>query len=863
MAGIVAPLLSSFNAGELTPYLDMRVDMAKYGNGCRRMENFIPTVQGPAKRRMGSRFVAEVADSTRRTWLVKFQFSQTDAFILEFGHQIIRFYTQQGQLLPSPTAYNGATVYSINAYVSDGGITYRSLQSGNVGNMPALSPAFWVARSVYEIASPYSEADLTNSDGTFALSLAQTGDVVFITDGAQTPQKLTRLANTNWTIADAAITNGPFETVDPDSTTTVYASAETGSGITLTASTSIFDADTVGTLFLIEQKKVDGYKVWEVGKTIALNDERRSDSNVYKALNAGTTGSIKPTHLEGAKYDGDAGIQWDYLHSGYGIVRITAAAGTTATADVISRIPSQAVGLANATNKWAKSAWSDAKGYPELVTFFRERLTFWRKAKGWFSVTADFENFANREGAETVPDSAITLDITTGELNDAVWLVPTKALLVGTVGAEFAISEISTSDVFGPGNVKASLQTGHGSRQVQPQVVNDSTLMIERTGRTMRDLRYTFDSDGYQTVNLQVLSTEVLRGRAIQMAYQEEPDNVVWCACNNGELIGLTFNREQDVIGWHRHPTQGFVESVQVIPSPDGTQDQLWMIVRRTVDGVQKRYVEYLQEEWRADDQLLANAVYVDCSATYSGYGQPGTILPSAAMLGPESLGTLTSSAGAFTAGDVGKFVVIQATTNNWCRFEVQVYTNPNTVTARQVDDLPDGFVPGVTTSSDWALAVDQISGLDYLEGLTVDVLGDGATHPPVVVSGGAITLQRHVMKAQVGLPMPALLETMRIEAGAQNGTAQGKVKRIHRVIIRLFETLGGGIGPNESTIDGINYRSSADPMNQPPAVFTGDKDISFPDGYNTDARIVVVADQPLPMTVMGLMPQLETSDRT
>jgi len=862
MAGIVAPLLSSFNAGELTPYLDGRVDMAKYGNGCRVMRGFIPTVQGPAKRRMGSRFVAETADSARRAWLVRFQFSQNDAFILEFGHNVIRFYTQQGQLLPTPTAYNAGTNYAINAYVTSAGITYRSLQNGNLGNTPAISPAFWVARSVYEITSPYSESDLTNPDGTFALSTAQTGDVVFITDGAKAPYKLTRVANTNWTIAPASIKNGPFETVDPDSTTTVYASAETGA-ITLTASTAIFDADTVGTLFLLEQKKIDGYKVWEVGKVIALNDERRSDSNVYKALNAATTGSIKPTHLEGAKFDGDAGVQWDYLHSGYGIALITSAAGLTAGATVISRIPTQAVGIANASNKWAKSAWSAAKGYPELVTFFRERLTFWRKAKGWFSVTADFENFANRDGAETVPDSAISLDITTGELNSAVWLVPGKALLVGTVGAEFAVSEISTSDVFGPGNVKASLQTGHGSRQVQPLVINDSTLMVERTGRTQRDLRYTFDSDGYQTVNLQVLSTEVLRGASIQQAYQEEPDNVAWHACNNGALVALTFNREQDVIGWHRHPTDGLVESVQVIPSPDGTQDQLWLIVRRTINGVQKRYVEYLQQEWRQDETALEDAVYVDCSAAYSGKGQPGTILPGATFTGAETLGTLTSSAGAFAPSQVGQYVVIQASTNEWCRFEIQIYTNANTVTARQIDDLPPGFVAGVTVSSDWAFAVDRITGLSYLEGKTVDVLGDGATHPPVTVTGGAIDLQRHMMKAQVGLPMPAYLQTMRLEAGSQNGTAQGKVKRIHRVIMRFFETLGGAVGPTVELADEINYRSSADPMNQPPAVFTGDKEISFPNGYDTTGYITVVAAQPLPMTVIAIMPQLETSDRT
>lgn len=825
MAQITAPLLSNFNAGVLSALMEGRVDVAKYGNGCYRMENFIPTVQGPVKRRMGVRFVRELEDSTEVGWLRRFVFSQTQAYVLEFTPGRLRFYTNNGILL-------------------------------NLG-VP------------YEIVTPYTASDLTNADGTFGLDFAQTGDVVFIADGAHPLQQLTRLGATNWTIANAAITGGPFVDINPDNPITVWASAATGNGITLTSvGGAAFTAPMVGQLFLIEQKRVDGYKAWEVGKVIVAGNERRSDGNVYEALNGATTGTVKPTHREGAKFDGDAGVQWQYLHSGYGIARIVSigGGGTTAVANVISRLPTEVVGATNATPRWASSEWRSDLGYPSLVTFFRERLTLFRKARGWFSVAADFLNFSNRDGAETLPDSAISIDITSSELNDTTFLVPAKKLLVGTTAAEFSIGELASSEVFGPGNVAASLQTSHGSRQIPPAIVNDSTLFHQAAGRRCRDLRYAFDADGYQTTDLSVLSSDILRGQVVQHAFQEEPDNVLWNVTRTGKLVGFTFNREQDVIGWHDHPLAAdcWAESVEVIPAPDGTHDQVWCIFRVLVDGTMRRYVGYMDPDWRGDTGTLSDCLYSDMGATFNGMDQTGTITPDITLTGPETTGTLTASIAHFAAGDVGDLVVIEASAAHWCRFEITAYTDSTHVTVRQMDALPPGFDPG-DTSSDWAFARDQIAGLDYLEGRTVAVLGDGASHPEVVVVGGIAPLQRHVRIAQVGLPMVAELETMRLEAGSQNGTAQGKIKRIHKLILRFFETLGGQCGTTneagDKVLEQILFRSSSAPMNQPPRLFTGDKLCDFPGGYSTEARIIVQQPQPLPMTLVALMPQLVAHD--
>lgn len=819
----------NFNGGELSPTIEGRVDINKYSNGCSVMRGFIPLVQGPARRRSGTRFVAEVKNSANRTWLVPFEFSDAAAFQIEFGDLYLRFYTNHGVVETAPGS----------------GIPY-------------------------EIAAPWTAAELINADGTFRLWMEQSGDVVYIASGSRPLYKLTRIANTNWTLAIVDLRAGPFIGVDPDETRTVYASAATGAGITLTASAPIFTTAHIGSLFLLESKHIDAVPQWEVGKVIPAGPvERRSDGNVYQNLNAATTGTIKPVHTEGSRYDGDAGVQWQYLHSGYGWVRITAVGGggTTATADVISRIPSQAVGAGNPTSRWSFSELSEDRGYPTQVTFFRERLWLFRRTQAFASVVADFENFANRDGADVTPDMAISIDIAGEQVNDVVWVAPGAKLLVGTLGGEFAIGELSASDPLGPANIQAQQQTSHGSKRVRPLRVNDSTLFVQKSGRKLREIRFTFESDGYATTDLTVLADHITKGLIAQMAYQQEPHSICWACCNDGSLIGFTFNREQDVLAWHPHPIGGtgvFVESVSTIPSPDGARDDLWMIVRRTINGVTRRYVEFLERDFISiEGMTLLDAFFVDSGLTFNGF-VPGataaisTFNPTPTWQ-PGETGVLFVTGIAFAPGDVGDcLVLVSDTTGEKAQVRIDVITSPTTADVTYITPIPLSLQAVV--SNNVSFARDGIAGLDHLEGQTLQVLADGASHPDVVVSGGAVALHRWAVVAQIGLGFEAALRTMRIEAGAQLGTAQGKVKRIHKLVVRLLDTLGGLCGPNAENLDEIMYRSSADPMDNPPPLVTGDSDlIDFPGDYEMEGRILVTQPQPLPMTIVALMPELVT----
>ncbi len=870
MGQIVAPAQNSFNAGELSPMWAGRVDMGKYGNGAFKLLNFKPVPQGPAVRRMGTRFVSATKNVTHRTWLGKFVFSEDDSYILEFGSGYIRFYTNGGILrlsAPAP-AWSAVVNYVQGDLVQQGGITYSAIRP--TLNVPPPSAINWhpLTGDIYEIWSPYNVADLTNAaDGTFRVSLVQTGDVIFMAHPSYVPIKLTRFGVNRWTITEADITNGPFEDIDPDQSTTVYSSAATGA-VTLTASTSIFTSDMVGTLFLLEQKKTDGYKVWEVNKAVLLNDERRSDSNVYQALNAGNTGTVKPTHREGAKFDGDNGVQWQYLHSGYGVVRITSVAGTTATATVLSQIPSQAVGLANASTKWAKAEWRSGNGFASLVTIFRERLCYARGQKLWGSVAGDFENFAARDGAETLPDSAFSITFGTGETNAAVWMVPQDSLLIGTRGAEFSISEVTNSEPFGPGNIKAAEESSYGSRQVPPVRVGESTLFVQRSGKRMRDMRYSFNTNGYEATDLMVLSDHVAAGQIIQMAFALEPSSTAWGCCQNGDFLGLAYQLEQDVVGWHPHRigggggNKGIVESVQVIPSPDGTHDQVWMQVYRVINGVSARFVEYMERDWRESEQALEDAVYSDAASTFNGFVPGATaVITGGITWQPGETGGVTVTGISLVAGDVGDYLVVVSPIDGLeARVRIDTVTSATTADVTFVTVIPASLRNSVANNVSFAR--DVITGLGYLEGEELTLTVEGAAHPRVTVSGGAVTLQAPSAKVQIGLPADAEFISMRMEGGSGNGTAQGKFKRVHQVTYRLHESLGGNAGPEDSPRQ-FDFRADYMPMDQPPPVFTGDLRQPYDDGYTTEGRIRVYCDQPLPFTLVAIFPQVYVEDRT
>ncbi|MCW3521243.1 hypothetical protein K6Y76_05015 [Burkholderia cenocepacia] len=763
-----APQQVSFDAGELSPLLGARVDLSKYPNGCKVMENFIATVQGPAIRRGGKRFVAPIKDSTKQAWLLPFIVSDGIAYMLEFGDHYIRFFVNHGQLVS--------------------------------GGTPV------------EIATPYALADLTTEDGTFAIRVAQSADTMYLFHGSYPMQKLVRTSATTFSLQTVTFVGGPFATVNIDNGVTVQASGQTGN-VTLTASAGVFRASDVGTLFYLEQVDNSYVKPWAAHQQISVGDLRRVENRVYRCTMVGpnvedffqVTGVETPTHTQGSRADGDfldqatdnygaVGAMWEYQHSGYGTVLITGftdaqhVTGMVTTNDPADPCMLPNTVVSSGTYKWARALFNSTDGFPQMGTFWSERLCIMRDRWLALSVSADFEVFKTKDADQATDDSAIVQQLNARRLNKLAWMVESDSLLVGMTGDEWVIGKSNGSLALSATNMNARRRTSYGSKRLQPVEVGGTILFVQKSGRKLRDFKYDFSSDNYVSTDVTKIADHITRGRAgsnngiMSICYQQEPHSVIWAARADGQLIGCTYDEEagrSDVYGWHRHPdANGFVECVASMPAPDGASDDLWAIVRRQINGQTVRYVEYLNPSLQ-DDDAQASAFYVDGGITYSG---------------------------------------------------------------------------APTTA---------VAGLAHLEGQTVAVLTDGAVHPSRTVAGGSIALEWPASVVHIGVPTKCRIQTMQLNAGAANGTAQGKTKRVSNIVTRFSRSQGGAVGPSfaDSDLEPLNFRRPSNAMDNAVPLFDGDMESNWRGGYEGQSWVCYQNDQPLPVTLLGFFPIVDTQD--
>jgi hypothetical protein len=428
-------------------------------------------------------------------------------------------------------------------------------------------------------------------------------------------------------------------------------------------------------------------------------------------------------------------------------------------------------------------ALSGADNRPSVVTFFEQRLVFANTNNNpqtlWFSKNGDYLNFT----VGTADDDALIYTIASNDVNAIRYMSSTRVLTVGTSGGEYVVTATSDGPVT-PTTTLIRKYSNYGTAPTQPVQVADVTLFLQRGARKVREFRYIGDvnASAYQAPDMTILAEHITQGGITQFAYQQEPDSVIWAVRADGTLLGMTYRREEEVVAWHKHVIggefdsgQAVVESIATLPTDTG-EDELYMIVKRTINGATKRYIERMKPFDFASD--TRNAFFVDSGLAYSGS----------------------------------------------------------------------------STSS--------LSGLFHLEDEEVQVLANGATHPDVTVASGSVALTFAATTAAVGYSYTSSMQTMRLEAGSADGTSQGKPKRIHGITMRIYETVGIEVGSDASDADRIPFRDSSMAMDQAVPLFTGDKDIEFPGGYDNDDRIFVRQDQPLPMTVLALFPRLNTFDK-
>ena len=251
-----------------------------------------------------------------------------------------------------------------------------------------------------------------------------------------------------------------------------------------------------------------------------------------------------------------------------------------------------------------------AGDYPRCVTFFEERL-YWAGTDNkpqtiWASKSGDFLNMNQGTGLD---DESVAFTLATDDVNVIRWMKASDVLLIGTVGGEFKLH--GSGNPVTPSNVRVVQETKYGSSTVTPITSGRAVLFNQRATKKIRQMIFDLNVEGFVAPDLTILAEDITGGGLIHMAYQQEPDSIVWAVRADGVLLGLTYQRDQQVVAWHQHPiggTSAEVESVAVIPSADGKTDELWASIKRTIAGVTVRTIEYLN-----------NSIYVDSGLEYSG----------------------------------------------------------------------------------------------------------------------------------------------------------------------------------------------------------------------------------------------------
>lgn len=875
--------ITNFTAGELSPLLEARVDLAQYANGCRTLQNFLVHPQGGAYRRGGTKYVASVKTAAKQTRLYPFEFSTTQAYMLEFGHNYIRFYKDRGQI---------------------------------VGGSPVAA---------IEVTTTYTETEL------FELQFAQSADILYIAHHNHAPAQLSRTSHTAWSLADTVFYDGPY--LDENITaTTLTPSGATGSiNITASAVTGVnggvgWRAADVGRFIRIAHIA----SAWAASTSYAVAAIARNNDNVYECVRAGTSASSGGPTSKGSEI-ADGTVIWKFISEGgvqWGYAKVNTITNTTVIACTVVK----AFGGTTAEASWQLGGWYIGNN-PRCVAFYEQRLMWAGSASQpqtiWGSKGGDY--YTHTPGS--LDDDALVYTIASNQVNAIYWLSPGKVLAVGTAGGEFKVSASTNEEALTPTNVRVVRETNYGSAYQMPLRISSVVLFVQRAGRKIREFVYQFESDAYVSPDLTLLAEHITETGITQLAYQQEPDSIVWASLTSGTLIGFTYQRDQKVLAWHKHilggvsdaaGTSAKVESVATIAGSD--RDEVWVVVQRYINGAIVRSVEYLtpglletetqEDSFFVDSGLSLNSPQIISAITkadplvitatdheitdgdlvdirningtielngerYKALEVTTHTFEIAAIAGKNisavtkaSPGSVTCTGHGFTSGDQIAFFDVGGMTQLNNNGYVATVVDANTFTIGVDSSSYGTFTTGGTAhlNTDGAAfttyisggtartATTAISGLSHLEGEVVDILGNGAVQPSKTVASGAITLNTAASIVHVGKGYSSILETQRIEAGSQDGTAQGKIKRIHEVILRLRKSLGLEVGWADGHIDVIPFRDSSDEMGSAPDLFTGDKRVDFSEGYNRDGTIYIRQQQPIPLSVQGIFAHLKTN---
>jgi len=810
----VHPFQTNFTAGELTPKLHGQVDFKKYNNGVEELKNMTVFPQGGCQRRSGSRFICEVKDSTKTTRLIPFEFNITQAYVLELGDQYIRFFKDGGQIteanktITAITKANPAVVTSNSHGYSNGDHVWIN----SVGGMTRLNGRRFVVAGV--------------TTNTFQLQGENSTSYDSYTSGG-TAAKV-------------------YEIATPYTESMLF-------DINFTQSADVM---------YIVQESLKPRKLSRTGHTSWTLTEVDFKKGPYLDTNtssttmtpSGTSGSVTITASSSTFVANDVGR---LITIGDGHAKITNySSGTQVTATTTENFANT-----NANATWALGAWCTDKGYPRTVSFFEQRLVFGGSSAYpqtiWASESGLYEEF---DAGDASAADAFIYTIAANRVNVIRWLSPARDLIVGTVGGEFKVGR-PTGEPLKPDNVQITQQTTFGGYTTDPIQIGNAVLFVQRQQRKIREFSYRFEDDAYLAPDMTLLAEHITDTGIVDVDYAQEPDSIYWAVRTDGTLIGMTYQRDEDVIAWHRHEFGGSNKYIFNGASA---------VTAHTADANKNGYITISSHGLSTGDKVVYSAgggtkiPELTEGETYWVYRRDANTLEFADTYQQaldRTIKQITAGSGASHSislqAKVKSITSINLSQENRVWIIVERRINGNKVQYVEYLDNTISMDSCLTALVNDGTTI--VTGLNHLEGETVQLLIGDAVYPTQTVSGGQITATLPAGAAyktiEIGLGYTSKIKTLKIEDGSQAGTAQARKKRYNEVVVRLLKSVGVTINGDQ-----LPFRSNTTPAGQDIPDFTGDKRVMNL-GWNREGQVTIEQTQPLPLTVLGITGTLMVID--
>ncbi len=647
-------LQATFSRGELDPELIYRSDLELFRSSLATCKNFITLKRGGLRRRGGTKYIAELKNSASGGWLIPFEFGNGQYYMLEFGEGYFRVFTNQGRVgsVEVATPYSVADLPDLKfvqstdtLFIAGGGVAPQALKR--------QGETAWSIGPIEFKDGPFLDVNITPTDlkpsglgnpvPDMTSNTAPNGTVSASNGSANAWQVFNRAEGRvvlsggasgwvqyqfpNAVVIDAYMLQAPSDNSQNDDMPWQWNIEASNDG----SSWTILDTQ-------------DGQDTWASNEWRQYSFHNETAFSHYRlSFNQGggsnsdnsAIGQIvfhqagqdqTPFNLTASSLSGinggagfkasDAGRHIRFRGSD-GFWRWFKITSWTSATVVKVQLYGQALLDNKAQTAWRLGAWSDTTGWPETIGWHKSRLAFAGTAeepqKIWESQTEDFTNFSVSHVLRA--SDAVTAGILSGQVNRIHWLVDDNDLIAGTSKAVRAIGKATDQDPFGPENVEQTPETNFGVSKVSPIKVGSVLLYFGPYGTDMREMAYDFGADGRVSQSVSEVQSHLFRPGISGACYQQYPDSIIWAWDTLGNAIGFTYERQQQVYGMQRHDFGGYVECMADLTG--ARSDEVWMIVRRTINGQTKRYIEIMQRPFQGG--AIEDAWHLDCAALYDG----------------------------------------------------------------------------------------------------------------------------------------------------------------------------------------------------------------------------------------------------